>query len=115
MAVLEAQRLELAAELATATLTQPRLHPALPDIYRAKMERLHEALEAGVEDHGALEAVRSLIERIELHPLEGRGFEIDLVGDIASMIRLAQVRGTTANGALILGGSGAVMACSRIW
>ena len=41
-------------------------------------------------DQDALELVRSLIERIELHPMEGGGFEIEVAGDIAAMTRLAQ-------------------------
>ena len=77
------------------------------------MERLHEALEGDAKDHGVLEAARSLI---ELHPLERGGFEIELVGDIAAMIRLAQLGGnTTPDSAAIPGGSGVVpdvFACS---
>lgn len=53
---------------------------ALPVLYRSRMERLQEALEGDAEDQDALELVRSLIERIDLHPLEGSGFEIEVVG-----------------------------------
>ena len=109
MATLEGRRLELTAGLATAAPAQPYLHPALPDLYRSRMGLLQEALEGDADDHGALEAIRSLIERIELHPLEGHGFEIEVVGDIAVMIRLAQSdHSTTPNNAAILGRSDTV-------
>ena len=61
------------------------------------MERLHEVMEAGAEDHGALELVRALIEWIELHPLDGGGFKVEVVGDIAAMIRLAHPDPATAS------------------
>ncbi len=83
MATLEARRLELTAGLATAAPAQPRLQPALPDLYRSRMEHLQEALEGDADDRNALELVRGLIERIELHPLAGGGFEVE-VGEIAN-------------------------------
>ena len=36
----------------------------------------------------ALELIRRLIDRVEVHPAEG-GFRIELVGEIASMVRLS--------------------------
>ena len=76
------------------------------------MERLGEALETGPDNVAALEAVRGLIERIILYPLPERGFEIEVVGDIAAMICLGQAGQTgvapTQNGGQTLLGSPAV-------
>jgi hypothetical protein len=43
----------------------------------------------GDPDHGAkaLEAVRGLVERVEIRPL-AKGFEIELIGAIAHMVKL---------------------------
>ena len=102
LATLEARRLELTRKLNATPAAQPRLHPNLPEVYRAKMAQLQEALEVGPENQSALEAVRSLIERIVLHPLPEQGFEIEIFGDIASMIRLGR---TPANGQTPMGSS----------
>ena len=116
VATLEAQRISLGVKLAeTAPVEQPHLHPNLPQAYRRQMERLGEALAVGPDNIAALEAVRGLIERIILYPLPERGFEIEVLGDIAAMIRLGQAGQTgqsaqpgTQDGAAILYGSGAV-------
>lgn len=66
----------------------PRLHPALAEIYRTRVADLAAALQRG--DHTeALILVRGLIERVTLSPLTDGGFEIELSGDIAAMIRLS--------------------------
>ncbi len=53
------------------------------------MECLQEALQSGPDGQAALDAVRELIERIVLTPgAQGAGFEVELIGEIASMIRL---------------------------
>jgi hypothetical protein len=61
----------------------------LADIYRQRVESLQTALD-GPDGSAALETLRSLIERVVLHPApEGqRGFEIELVGEIAAMVTL---------------------------
>lgn len=65
-----------------------RLHPNLADLYRQKVAELHTAL-ADPELRGeALDIIRSLIERVELHPAED-GFRIELVGEIANMMKLS--------------------------
>ena len=54
------------------------------------MERLQEALQAGPDGQPELDAVRELIDRIVLSPVpSGDRFEVELIGDIASMISLA--------------------------
>jgi hypothetical protein len=55
---------------------------------------LHEALQSGPGAQEALDAVRRLIERIVLTPVtDGEGFEIELVGEIAAMVRLGLTDG----------------------
>ena len=61
----------------------------MAQVYREKVARLHEALQSGPDAQEALDAVRRLIERIILTPVEdSKGFEIELVGEIAAMVRL---------------------------
>ena len=81
----------------------------LAHVYRDKVARLQAAL-AGPDAAEALAAVRSLIERVVLHPLSQdrrSGFEVELVGEIPAMVRLGldapAARGATAAGS----GSGA--------
>ena len=53
------------------------------------MARLHEALQSGPGAPDALEKLRQIIERVILTPVpDARGFEIELVGEIAAMVRL---------------------------
>ena len=61
----------------------------MAEVYRQKVATLQKAM-TGSDSAGALETVRSLIERVTLHPvLDGRrGFEIELVGEIAAMMAL---------------------------
>jgi hypothetical protein len=86
---LEARRKALTARLKAPAPSQPRLHPNLADVYRDKVARLHEAFRCGPDAHEALDAARRLIERVVLTPVaDGDGFEIELVGEIATMVRL---------------------------
>ena len=68
---LERRRLELERELETAAAPAPRLHPNIAEVYRRKVEELHNALRA--EDAGpARELIRGLVEAIVLVPEDGR-------------------------------------------
>ena len=85
---LENRKLALDEELAHPPAPAPRLHPGLAEVYRRKVENLHEALaDPGARDE-ALGLLRGLIERIELQPIED-GFEIELTGEIARMVELS--------------------------
>ena len=85
---LEQSKQTLEEELAHAAVPAPRLHPGLAEVYRRKVENLHEALaDPGARDE-ALGLLRGLIERIELQPIED-GFEIELTGEIAHMVALS--------------------------
>jgi hypothetical protein len=86
---LETRREALTASLEAPAPTQPRLHPNLAQVYRDKVARLHEALQSGPGAPDALEKLRQIIERIILTPApDARGFEIELIGEIAAMVRL---------------------------
>jgi hypothetical protein len=58
-------------------------------VYRQRVHDLQTAL-SGPDGSAALETLRSLIERVVLHPAPDaqRGFEIELIGDIATMVAL---------------------------
>jgi hypothetical protein len=85
---LERRKQELERELKGAPVPVPRLHPKLAEIYRRKVETLHEALAEPQTRDEALGILRGLVERIEVHPIEG-GFEIELIGEIARMVELS--------------------------
>jgi hypothetical protein len=84
---LEARKSELAAEVKQAPEPAPRLHPRLADIYRDKVERLRDSLNAEGTRAEAAEALRSLVEEIRLVPEEGH-LEIELAGDLAGILAL---------------------------
>jgi DNA invertase Pin-like site-specific DNA recombinase len=89
---LETRRSTLETELkAPAASAPPRLHPNLAEIYRDRVAKLHDALQSPDGGRAALEAVRELIERIEVRPAtDGTGLEIELIGAIAAMVWLGQ-------------------------
>jgi len=65
----------------------PRLHLNLAELYRRKVADLQSAsAEPGTRTE-ALDILRGLIERVALHPVE-KGFEIELIGEIAAMVDL---------------------------
>ena len=72
----------------------PRLHPNLAELYRRKIERLHEAIADPTSRTEALEILRGLVDNVTLTPIE-KGFEIELVGEIAKMIALPDKFGST--------------------
>jgi site-specific DNA recombinase len=65
----------------------PRLHPNLAELYRRKVADLQSALADPESRSEALEILRGLVERVVLHPVE-KGFEIELIGEIAAMVDL---------------------------
>ena len=74
---LEARKAALEQELAADPPPPVRLHPNLAQVYRAKVERLHEALaDPGLRDE-ALGILRGLIERVVIHPGRGRAADRD--------------------------------------
>ena len=78
----------LVLELAAPKPSKIRLHPNLGEVYRRKVEELHAALRDPLIHDEALEIVRGLMERLIIHPAEGGGFQVELIGDIARMVEL---------------------------
>jgi len=96
MEALEARQTALQEEIDAASKSAelPRLHGNLPQVYREKVERLREALaaEGGPE---IVEAIRALIDRVEVHPPRDGSREprIELVGHLAAMLQAAGLEG----------------------
>jgi hypothetical protein len=67
----------------------PALHPNLAQVYRQKVERLEEALRDPFVSAAAVEALRSLIDAIVVHPGDQRGeVRVELRGDLAAFLHL---------------------------
>ena len=86
LAALEARRLTLEGEMATAQVPAPRLHPGLAEIYRKKVAELATALNADNTTE-AWHTVRGLVEEITLHP-EGDRQRIKVRGELAAILAL---------------------------
>ncbi|TCP38015.1 recombinase family protein [Rhodovulum marinum] len=87
MDVLEARKAELASLLSDAPPDMPDRLPSAAALYARKVENLAEALSRPEEQQEAAEALRMLIEKIELIPGPKRG-EIDarLYGDLGTIL-----------------------------
>jgi site-specific DNA recombinase len=84
---LEERKAVLEQELAADPPPPVRLHPNLAQVYRAKVERLHEALADPALRDEALQILRGLIERVMIHPAKD-GVQIELMGEIVRMVEL---------------------------
>ena len=84
---LERRKQSIEVSIAEEPPPEPRLHPNLAELYRRKVERLHEAIADPATRTEALEILRGLVDSVTLTPIDG-GFEIELVGEIANMITL---------------------------
>nr|WP_237051384.1 recombinase family protein [Magnetospirillum sp. ME-1] len=101
---LERRKADLERRLSEPHAPQPRLHPNLAEVYHTRVTSLHDALADPASSTEAIEIIRSLIERIEVRPTEGKGFEIELIGDIANMIELGlETKKAAPGGAAVLG------------
>ena len=84
---LESRKAALEQELAADPPPPVRLHPNLAQVYRAKVERLHEALaDPGLRDE-ALGILRGLIERVVIHSAD-EGMQVEIVGEIVRMVEV---------------------------
>jgi len=90
---LGARKAVLEREITNAPAPAPRLHPNLAEIYRRKISNLREALSEPDTQAEALEILRGLIERVSVRSTSA-GFEIELVGEIANMVRLSAGAGS---------------------
>ena len=83
----EARKVELEKLVAQRGPPPIRLHPALADRYRVRVAELHNALKNPNLETEATQIIRSLIDRIVVTNGPS-GTELELVGDLAMMVRL---------------------------
>ncbi len=95
---LEARKAALEDDLSDAAPPAPRLHPNLAGLYRRKVENLHQALNDPASRTEAADILRDLIEVIAIKATDD-GFEVELIGDIANMVELANVPNSKKNAA----------------
>ena len=96
---LEREKERASAKLAMAE-PKPilRLHPALPEIYRKKVESLTSALNQPGTATEAGEIIRSLIDRIVLTPTD-EALKAEIFGDFAKLVQFTQPPDTKAQNA----------------
>jgi DNA invertase Pin-like site-specific DNA recombinase len=88
LVTLEARQLALQQDLEGARAPAPLLRPSLAEVYRQRVEHLHEALrEDGTRDE-TFDLIRSLIDEIRLVPDDGQ-LRIELRGEPAAILALA--------------------------
>ena len=88
MAGLETRKVALQAELASAEVPAPRLHPGLAQVYRDRVAELSRVL---AEDNAAeaRELIRGLVEAITLIPEDG-ALRIEVRGALGAILALAE-------------------------
>ena len=96
---LEARKREITADVkAQQGDMDIAIHPNLPDLYRRKVAKLQQILGDEVIRPQAVEIIRSLIDRIEIHPGKERGHcEVVVVGALAQILAFAQQKTTAAS------------------
>ncbi|MEM7213034.1 MAG: recombinase family protein [Pseudomonadota bacterium] len=102
---LEARKKVLAAELATEPSERTvEIHPNVGELYRRKVGELQTLLEDETTKTEAVDAIRSLIDRIEVRAGAKRGHpEVMLVGALASILDFACAQGgVTGDGRVLL-------------
>jgi site-specific DNA recombinase len=85
---LEQSKAKLQSKIDGAPTPSTRLHPNLAELYRKKVASLQDALVDPATKTEALEILRGLIDRVSVTAGEN-GFTIELVGEIANMVRLS--------------------------
>ena len=88
---LEGRKQKLVAEVKHAQPPSPRLHPMLADLYRQRVEHLHEELNRPELRAEAAEALRALIDEVRLMRERGE-LAIELRGDLAGILALSADR-----------------------
>ena len=91
MDTLEARKAELDAKLAAVPEDEPiLLHPALAEVYGAKIKALASSLDDEDTKIEAIELLRGLVTEVRLHPDEEAkdGHAIELYGELAAILEL---------------------------
>jgi site-specific DNA recombinase len=107
---LEKRKATLACEVAATPLPPPVIHPNLAELYRRKVDRLHECLNAAGTRTEAAEALRCLVDEIRLVPQDG-ALAIDLYGELGAILALtndkaASGRPRSGHSTLLVAGEG---------
>jgi site-specific DNA recombinase len=89
LSALESEKARLEDNLRKPPPSPIRLHPQLADAYRHRVANLARHLNSQDDRTEALDIVRSLIERVAVKPAEGSAIEIEIVGELASMVEVA--------------------------
>ena len=99
MMAMNLRREQLEQEVGTDDDTNViEMHPDLPEQYQRRIQALQDALNHEESRQKAATILRSLIDKIVLIPLEGRGkWDIELHGDIAALLHLLQQKGDTSS------------------
>ena len=85
---LEAREDVLTAKLEATPEQKVLLNPGMAEVYRKRVADLHTALAKPDADKEATEAIRSLVDKILLVPVDGK-LAIDLYGEIGPILTLA--------------------------
>jgi DNA invertase Pin-like site-specific DNA recombinase len=91
MATLEQREDELNAKLAATPEQKVLFNPNMADAYRKRVVALHTAISTPGGDLESFEAIRSLIEKVVVTPVDGK-LTIDLFGQIAAILRLSAAK-----------------------
>ena len=96
---LEARKREIDVDLkAQQGNMEIAIHPNLPDLYRRKIAKLQQVLDDQATRPQAVEIIRSLLDRIEVHPGQKRGHcDVIIVGALAKILAFAQQKTTAAS------------------
>jgi DNA invertase Pin-like site-specific DNA recombinase len=89
LSALESEQARLEETLKKPPPSPIRLHPQLAEAYRHRVANLARHLNSADGRTEALEIVRPLIERVAVKPAEGGAIEIEIVGELASMVEVA--------------------------
>ncbi len=97
-------------EIAATPDPPPVIHPNLAELYRRKVDRLHECLNAEETRGEAAEALRSIVDEIRLVPQDG-ALAIDLYGELGAILALtnekaAPGRGRGGHSTVVVAGAG---------
>ena len=87
MQSLQDRQKKIEEDLSAAPLPVPRLHPNLATIYKEKIANLVQALNNPNTLIEANTAIRQLIERVQLIPVNGE-LKIELYGELAALLKL---------------------------
>lgn len=96
LADLEAEQRLLTVRLSEATGPSPVLvHPNLAEAYRRRVAELESLLEDADLRDEAIEAIRSMIEKIVITPRDGGGVSLELHGDLARIFSVCSENAKT--------------------